>query len=425
MCRFALLFSPIILLSACDTDSLNGDTDGTDDTVDRVARVVVSPDGGIGHIVDSHNTLAWDLYGELADDDDDNIFFSPFSTTAALSMTYAGAEQATQTEMEDVLNVDLLEDTWHQAVGEYIQDLNGELGRGYTLTIANQLFGQTGYPFEPAFLEVCEQDYDAPLENWDFISDPEGGRQNVNSWVEDHTNDRIVDLLPQGSVTGDTRLILANAIYFLADWETAFDPEDTVDRPFTISTGSEVTVPMMYMDIGGMEDTSIETGRTEGLALVKLPYQDNELSMILIVPDAVDGLADVEAQLSQETFDGWLAALRPSDATLFMPKFTLEYQAELSTPLIDLGMPSAFDSSIANFTGIADAPDVNLFITGVVHKAFVAVDELGTEAAAATAVVVGTESAADFINVDHPFLFAIRDDLTGAILFVGRVTDPS
>jgi serpin B len=182
---------------------------------------------------------------------------------------------------------------------------------------------------------------------------------------------------------------------------------------------------MMYMDIGGMEDTSIETGRTEGLALVKLPYQDNELSMILIVPDAVDGLADVEAQLSQETFDGWLAALRPSDATLFMPKFTLEYQAELSTPLIDLGMPSAFDSSIANFTGIADAPDGNLFITGVFHKAFVAVDELGTEAAAATAVVVGTESAADFINVDHPFLFAIRDDLTGAILFVGRVTDPS
>ena len=204
MFRLALILSPIVALSACGCDCIDTDQEGTDDAVDRVARVVVSPAGDVGSVVDSHNTLAWDLYGELADDDVDNIFFSPFSTTAALSMTYAGAERSTQTEMEDVLNVDLSEDTWHEAMGAYMQDLNGDLGRGYTLTIANQLFGQTGYPFETPFLDVCDQDYAAPLEDWDFISDAEGGREHVNAWVEDNTNDRIVDLLPAGSVTGDT-----------------------------------------------------------------------------------------------------------------------------------------------------------------------------------------------------------------------------
>lgn len=424
MFRFALLVSPIVLIAACDGDVVDTDNEGTDDATERVARVVVSTDGDVGAVVDSHNAFAWDLYAELADDDSDNIFFSPFSTTAALSMTYAGAEQATQSEMEDVLNVDIAEADWHTAMGAYIQDLNGDLGRGYTLNIANQLFGQTGYPFEQPFLDVCEQDYAAPLEDWDFISDAEGGRERVNTWVEDNTNDRIVDLLPQGAVDDGTRLILANAIYFLADWETPFDPEQTEDGTFTRLDASTVTVPLMFLDTEERDEHNIETGWVDDVSVARMPYQDGEVSMVLLVPDAADGLTALESGLDAATYATYLGALG-SGGIVVMPRIEMEYEVELKQPMSDLGMASAFDGGTADFTGMADPTAGRLYIDGIYHKAFVSIDEYGTEAAAATAVVVNTDSAPPMVRADHPFLFLIQDDLTGAILFVGRVTDPS
>ena len=430
MTRTALPILTVLALFACDNAGNDTDFDTETDTdptaVDRVARVVISPDGPTGDVVDASNTLAFDLYAELADDDEDNLFFSPFSTLTALGMTAAGANGTTADQMADVLSISDDSDAWHTALGALSRDLNGELGRGYTLNIANRLFGQQDYPFETSFLTLVDDAYDAPLEEWDFVSDPSGGRDHINGWVDDQTNDRIVDLLPSTAITRDTRLVLANAIYFLADWRSPFDPEQTYDGAFTTSDGTVVTTPMMNMDLSTVEEHAVRSTHTDGVAIVQLPYEDDELSMVLIVPEGDTALADVEASLDALQYRAWVDAAQPSEAWFAMPKFTLEYEAELSVPLRALGMPDAFDPVLADFTGIADLPDEPLHIGGVFHKAFVAVDELGTEAAAATAVVVNTDtSVGDTILANRPFLFAIQDDLTGTVLFMGRVADPS
>lgn len=389
---------------------------------DRVARVVTSPQGDTGVVVGGHNAFTWDLYADLREGaGEGNVFFSPFSVTSALGMTLAGANGDTEAEMKTVLGVEGDEAAWHGALGALTRDLSGDLGRGYTLHVANRLFGQADFTFEEDFLGICEDDYGAPLESLDFVADPEAARERVNDWVASQTADRIQDLLPQGSVTGDTRLVLANAIYFLADWASAFDPEQTSDAGFTKLDGETVTVPMMHMDLDSLETHGVEAGWSEGVAVLRLPYQDDEVSMVLLVPDAHDGLPDLEAGLDAARWQALTADLTPASVPIGLPRFELEFEADLGAALSGLGMPTAFSDG-ADFTGIA--ADGGLSISGVYHKAFVKVDEAGTEAAAATGVVVGVTSAPMPIVADRPFLFAIQDDLTGALLFVGRVTDP-
>jgi serpin B len=414
--RFAVALA--IFAVGCRTSPPNGMNPN------RVARVVTSPGGDTGVVVSGHNAFSWDLYGHLAADaGDGNVFFSPFSVTAALGMTEAGANGTTEAEMQSVLHLSGDEATWHHALGALTRDLNGDFDRGYTLNIANKLFGQDGYPWNADFLAVCADDYGAPLDPWDFVADPEGGRTAVNDWVEDSTEDRIKDLLPEGSVTSDTRLVLADAIYFKADWARAFDPEDTRKQDFHRLDGSDVSVPMMTMNLEEIEDNHVESGYTDDVTILKLPYQDDEVSMIVVIPHETDGLPDIEAKLDADTWAGWLDALGPSEVSIGLPKLEMEYSTDLVPVLADLGMPSAFGGD-ADFTGIANSEE-HLYISGVFHKAFVKIDESGTEAAAATGVVVTTDSASEPIYADHPFLFVIEDDLTGAILFVGRVTDPS
>ncbi len=413
--------SPILLflaLAACPSGDPGLDPD-------RVARTVTAAEGDMGVVVDGEIAFSWEVYGALIAGHEDNVFFSPFSLYSALGMTLAGAEGLSEAELSDLLRVGSDEAGWHAALGALTRDLSGDLGRGYTLHVTNRLFGQTDYPWEDAFLAICESDYDAPLEPWDFSSDPEGGRIAVNDWVSEQTADRIEDLLPPGSVTSDTRLVLANAIYFLADWAAAFDPDETQDGSFHRLDGSEVTVPMMTMDLEAIEDHGIESGSVTGAQILRLPYQDDEVSMIVVVPDAVDGLLDLEAGLDAATWAGWLAALSPSTSLIAMPRLEVDWEADLVPVLTGLGAGSLFSSATADLTGMADAPDGDLFVSGVFHKAFVKVDEAGTEAAAATGVVVGVESAPLAVRADRPFLFVLHDDLTGTILFVGRITDPS
>lgn len=401
--------------------------DPDQDDPNRVARVVTSADGDIGVMVGGHNDFSWELYAQLREEaEEGNVFFSPFSVTSALGMTLAGAEGTTQEEMAQALHVTGDEAVWHSSLGALTRDLNGDLHRGYTLHIANRLFGQEGYPFEADFLAICADDYGAPLEEWDFISDPEGGRQRVNAWVEEQTQDRIVDLLPEGSVNDGTRLVLANAIYFLADWATAFDPDDTADATFTRLDGSTVTVPMMNMNLEDLEEHSIETGWTAEAGVLRMPYKDDEVSMVVLVPHEVDGLPDLEAGLDASVWADALGSLSVSDVPIGLPRLEIDYKTNLIPHLQALGVEAAFDSGAADFTGIATPPeDGNLYITGAFHQAFVKVDEAGTEAAAATGVVVGNDSEPMPIIADRPFLFVIQDDLTGAILFIGRVTDPA
>lgn len=414
------------LLSACK-GPIDGEPHPNDPSEqERVDRQVTSAEGDIGVLVQGHNAFSWEMHRSLAGQaGDDNLFFSPFSVTSALGMTLAGAEGVTEAEMMDALQVSGSEAAWHQALGSLTRDLSGDLGRGYTLHVANRLFGQDDHPWASDFLEVCEDVYGVPFEPWDFRSDPEGGRERVNDWVAEQTRDRIQDLLPAGSVKANTRLVLANAIYFLADWATPFDPERTRDLPFQVLSGGSVQVPMMLMDTRSLQDAEIEVGLVDGASLLRLPYKDHEVSMILVIPDEVDGLPAVEAALDGETWAEWRDQLGPAGALVGLPRLTIESEAELVPHLEGLGMGSAFSSDTADFSGmVSSEPEGALYISGVFHKAFVAIDELGTEAAAATGVVVDVDSEPEYVVADRPFLMVIQDDLTGAILFLGRVTDP-
>lgn len=399
---------------------------------DRVARQITSADGDVGEVVAGNSAFAWALYGELVDGDD-NLFFSPFSISAALGMTSAGARGETATEMSQVLDKRVPEASWHSAFGDLTDDLNGDKARGYRLEVANRLFGQADYDFKPDFLATCEENWRAPLEEVDWRSDFEAGRDRVNEWVADRTEDRIPELLPEGSVDSDTRLVLANAIYFLADWWTQFDTADTRDHTFTRQDGSEVTVDMMWLRTGEIEDHRV-TGRLsdDGSAgIARLPYVDDEVSAYLVVPTDLDGLPAIEAQLTAGWFDDILQGLgtpdSPGSAELWigLPKFEMRWKKSIKPALEALGMEAVFGA--ADLTGIADVPGEPLYLVDVFHEAWIRVDEEGTEAAAATGAVVGVESAPIFDSVvaDRPFLLVVRDDLTGSLLFVTRVMDPT
>jgi len=391
-------------------------------TPPRDARVVDQRTPELGPVVDGNNALSLDLYQEVAGEPG-NLFFSPFSITSALSMTWAGAADTTSDEMATVLHATGDETTWHQQLGALTRDLSGDHeGRGYTLNVANKLFGQTGYPWKQPFLDVTATDYGAPLQELDYTADPEAARHTINQWVADQTMDRIPELLPQGSVEDTTRIVLANAIYFKADWALQFDPADTSDQTFHLADGGTVTVPMMSREGGGR----VAHLADPALTVLQLPYQDDEVSMVVLLPDAIDGLPDVESALTPEALDGWIGQVSDADdAYISLPKFELHQKLPLAPILADLGMPTAFDPNAADFTGMADVPTEPLYIQDVLHEAWVKVDEQGTEAAAATGVVVGTTSAMEPVVCDHPFVFLIRDDLTGTILFLGRVEDPS
>ena len=389
-----------------------------------VPREVTDGAGEVGRVVDGTNAFTFDVYGEVAEGVEGNVFLSPFSLSAALSMTMAGADGVTLAEMQEVLGATGDASTWHPAFGALIRDLDGDYDRAYTLSIANRIFGAPDYPWSEAFLSVCESDYGAPLESTDFAADPEAARTRINDWVLEKTNDRIEELLPGGSITSNTRMVLANAIYFLAQWDTPFDPEDTSDLDFTRLDGTTVTAPIMMMETKQLEEHGLSMGFIEGGTVVRLPYGGDEVSMIVVVPDEADGLPALEAGLTAEVFDGWLGELgNPgADLMLRMPRFEIELEVDGIPLLTELGMPSLFGA--ADLSAMTDPPGNGLAVSGVFHKAFVKVDEAGTEAAAASAVVVN-ESAPPFVDATHPFLFAIRDDLTGTVLFVGRVMDPT
>jgi len=401
------------------------------DDPDRVDRRITSAEGDVGVVVRGNDAFAWDLYGELATDDE-NLFFSPFSISAALGMTYAGTAGTTRDALGTGLHVDLDDAEWHAAFGDLVDDLNGDKVRGYRLAVANRLFGETGYPWKQDFLDTCSEDWNAPLQEVAFSSDPETGRQIVNDWVADQTQDRIPELIPPGVISSDTRMVLANAIYFKGDWWTQFDEAETTRADFTRLDGSTVQVDMMKLDTEGNEDARIRSTWIPDLAVVaRLPYEDDEVSAYVIVPDEVDGLPDLEAQLDAESFRDWIDPIdEPGEGNdgimVEIPRFELRWSGSLVPALTNLGMGELFDPQTCDLTGMAEgSAGEDLVVADVIHEAWVRVDEEGTKAAAATAVVVNDTSAPMPVRADHPFLFVVRDDLTGSLLFVARVMDPT
>lgn len=377
-------------------------------------------------LVTGNTALALDLYQALSDDPG-NLFYSPYSISLALAMTYAGARGQTEAQMADALHFTLSQDRLHPAFNALDLELAsrgegaaGKDGEGFRLNIANAIWGQDGYPFLQEFLDTLAVNYGAGMHLLDFAAAPEPSRVTINDWVADQTEGRIKNLIPQGLITTLTRLVLTNAVYFNAAWAYPFDEDDTSDGPFHTLDASEVTVPMMHLG----EELRYAEGA--GYQAVELPYDGDELSMVILLPGAGEFKA-FEASLDVATLTSVLTGLSRRRVVLTMPKFTYVSQFKLSQVLSDLGMQDAFIPDQADLSGMDGTR--SLFISEVVHKAFVDVDEAGTEAAAATAVIVGVTSVPIDppveVTVDRPFIFLIRDIQTGTILFLGRVTDPT
>jgi serpin B len=342
-------------------------------------------------------------------------------------MTAGGARGETGEEMRRVLHLQGSAAEAMRDSGRLLTKLQDNQG-GVTFRVANRLFGDRSYRFEPSYLEATKAAYGAALESLDFRAALEPARVAINAWVEAQTEKKILDLVPPGGLDAEARLVLVNAIYFLGDWAEPFAKEATRPVPFHLSPSAQRDVPTMH------HTGTFAWMRGDRLRALELPYQGGAFSMLVLLPDATFGLTALEDDLSAESLDRIVGALVPTRVALALPKFELNPAASipLSRLLQGLGMEMAFDRERADFTGIANPRDPRdrLFIGEVFHKAFVRADEKGTEAAAATAVIGVRVASANPsqpvpFDADHPFLFVIRDRRSGLVLFMGRVSDPT
>ncbi len=374
-------------------------------------------------VAKASNAFAFEMYRPIASKGG-NLAFSPASISTAMAMTWGGAVGPTGDEMRKVMHFEGPVDQVLAASGKLVADL--QQTRAPVLGIANRLFGEKTFKFQQPYLESTEKLFGAPLEPLDFVGEASASRKHINDWVAGRTRDRIKDLIPPPAIDKDTRLVLVNAVYFLGDWEEPFKKESTGDAPFFVDGKVETAVPTMRR-AGGMP-----TAEVDGTQLVELPYVGGRFAMLVAVPAKKDGLAALEASLDAARFDRWVKALAPAKVLLALPRFEVDppESIALKEVFLTLGMKIAFDRAKADFTKIADPPSPadRLFIGNVFHKAFVKVDEKGTEAAAATAVVMpragGAPEQPKQVTVDRPFLFFLRDRQSGLILFAGRVVDP-
>jgi len=373
-------------------------------------------------LVDGNSAFAFDLYQQLVNNDD-NLFYSPYSISIALAMTYAGARGETAQEMADTLHFYLSQDKLHSALNWLDIELakrgegaEGKDDEGFRLNIVNAIWGQENYHFMDDFLDVLAENYGAGLRILDFINSTEQSRKTINEWVSQQTEERIEELIPQGLIDAATRLVLTNAIYFNAAWMYPFDEKNTVDGDFNLLNGDTVTVPMMN------QSELLNHMKGENYQVVEMPYDGNELSMLLIMPGE-GSFTSFEQSLDNELITNIISELGNKQVVLSMPKFEFRSELDLTQILPAMGMPTAF-SGMADFSGMTGNQD--LFISDVIHEAFVSVDEAGTEAAAATAVIMKLTAAQEMVtmSLDNPFIFLIRDIKTGTVLFVGRVLNP-
>ena len=395
-----------------------------------VATSAGEPTPEASSVVMGNTAFACDLYGKVGGVGQ-NLFFSPYSVSSCLGMTRAGAAGNTARQMDEVFHFPPV------GLGEGFRALDAALaapmvrdgyGRNakeipaYEIAVANRLFGQQGFAFKPPFLDQMRDDYGAALEQLDIEGDPSGARSRINGWVEEQTRERIKDLLPDGTPAPDTRLVLVNAIYFKSSWDEPFQERNTTNAPFHKADGSAVDARLMRRT-----DHFRYFGDGE-LQVLEMPYRNRTMSMLVVLPRTHDGLKDVEAKLNPAQLEAWLGALKSTKVAVQFPKYEFTSSFDLTRTLGAMGMQDAFSPSKADFSGMTEKEP--LFIGLVVHKAFVAVDEAGTEAAAATAVAMRAGSAPRpeepvAFTADRPFLFLIRHHATGAILFLGRVMDPS
>ncbi len=372
---------------------------------------------GVQEVVDANNEFAFDLYSELNKSEEGNIFYSPYSISAALAMTYEGAGGETADEMKSVFHFpenDVLRPNF-AAIYDNINEENGD----HELKTGNALWAQKDFPFLQEYTNKVERYYGGKAAILDFIEETEQSRQTINGFIEEQTKNKIKDLIPKGSLNAMTRLVLTNAIYFKGIWEWEFDESDTRKETFRISPTDTVETPMMNMH---PEKERFNYAETEELQILELPYKGEKISMLVLLP--TENLDSIESTLTAEKLNEYKSQMKETKlSSISLPKFEFDTKYFMEDNLSSMGMPTAFSGN-ADFSGMTGKKD--LFISSVIHQAYIGVDEKGTEAAAATAVVM--KLAAMPMNVfraDHPFIFLIQEKDTGNILFFGRVVDPT
>jgi len=361
----------------------------------------------------ANNLFSIELYKVLSKEHD-NLFFSPFSISTALAMTYLGASGNTALEMERVLH---FKDTVHEEISKLLEDITSS-EKAYQLFVANTMWAQEGYPFLKEYLEKVQKFYESGLNFVDFTSKREEALKKINDWVEKKTLGKITELLKEDDINSLTRLVLTNAIYFKASWAKPFEPESTEKGIFHISEKESVEVDMMRQEgiFNYFEDERVQ--------MLELPYEGNEISMLILLPKKGLNLKDFEETLDFDVFKRWLNSLNAVSVDVRLPKFKIESRLSLKKTLMNMGMESAFTES-ADFSKMDGTR--KLKIQNVIHKAFVSVDEKGTEAAAATAVIIGLKAlrVPVLFEANRPFMFFIYDRKNDLILFVGKLVEPS
>jgi len=393
----------------------------------------------VEEVVSGNNEFAIEVYGKLRAEKEGNLFFSPYSISTALAMTYAGARSQTGIEMGEVLHFPVIEekgnfkkggskesegigrDVFHRIYGQVSRDLNKRGKKGnYELSVANALWGQEGYKFLEEYIELVETSYGGKLESVDFVEPKrrELSRQRINKWVEEQTNEKIKELIKKGSLDELVRLILTNAIYFKGKWADEFKEKWTRDERFSLDDGGEAKADLMH------REGKYRYYETEDMQLLELAYKGEEVSMLVLLPKEKVRIETIEEQLKPANLHGWVEKLAEQEVDVFLPRFKITSEFQLGEVLKSMGMRLAFSGS-ADFSGMTGKKD--LFISAVIHKAFVEVNEEGTEAAAATGVAMRLTAVVPrpvVFRADRPFLFLIRDKVSGSILFIGRLMKP-
>lgn len=373
---------------------------------------------GVQEVINANNEFAFDLYHQLNESENENLFYSPYSIFAAISMTYEGAEGQTADEIKSVFHFpesNILRPNFakiYNSINKAIKD--------YELKTGNALWVQQDYPFLEDYLTKIEKYYGGKAANIDFIKETEASRLTINSFIEEQTNKKIKNLIPDGFIDVTTRLVLTNAIYFKGDWQWQFDKSDTFEGDFRITDNNIVKTEMMNMEPDKTEFNYVDT---EELQILELPYKGDKISMLILLPK--DNLDMIESTLSAEKLDEYKSQMKETKLdSIFLPKFEFDTKYFMKDTLAAMGMPTAFSRN-ADFSGMTGMQD--LFIDFVIHQAYIKVDEKGTEAAAATAVGMKLTAVMpdNIFNADHPFIFVIQEKENGSILFLGKVVDPT
>jgi len=404
-------------LTSCGFDTLERNNDNSALKAGQDRKIDSAP--AVNSVVNASNQFAFDLYSALKGEEG-NIFFSPYSLSIAMAMAYEGARGQSAKEIKQVFYYPEDIEILRQGYAETINQINKK-DKKYELHTANALWAQKNYPFLPEYFKTVEKYYGGKVTNVDFVRDTENSRLMINKWVEEQTNNRIKDLLPQGVITPLTRLVLTNAIYFKGNWETQFPKQNTKEADFKISDDKKVRVPLMFI-----RERKFNYTENENLQLLELPYAGNELSMLVLLPR--NKLSELEPYLKPDKIQDLMKDMRQEEVDVYLPRFKFETKYLMGGEkgiLGRMGMPTAFSEMRADFSGMTGRPD--LYITEVVHQAFVEVNEEGTEAAAATGIIMGAKAVLikQVFRADHPFIFFILEKRTGTILFFGRVMDPT